>query len=182
MKTLIIIVLVLVAGLAGFLIYSGALHSVKIEEREIGPYTLLYKDQRGPYQQTGKSIQEICTALKAYNITPDRGFGIFYDDPKTVKREDLRSEAGIILNLNDAPKIEPLKAHYKLREYPRQRSMVAEFPFRNRLSILIGVFRVYPAMVKYANEKGYPMNASLEIYDLGKTITYTIPIGGHHPF
>jgi hypothetical protein len=108
-----------------------------------------------------------------------RGFGLFLNDPAATRAEDLRSLVGWLLDAKDAGKLDLVRAKYGVMEYGPFRSMVANFPFRTRLSPLAGIIRVYPEIRRHAAAKGYRLMPALEIYDeAGATITYSMPVSG----
>jgi hypothetical protein len=63
-----------------------------------------------------------------------------------------------------------------MRDLPAKQGAVVVFPFKNSLSALVGVLRVYPKLVDYVVKSGKNPSYSLEVYDLNKTITYFMPI------
>ncbi|MFW6222251.1 MAG: hypothetical protein ACOC3T_01430, partial [Bacteroidota bacterium] len=52
--------------------------------------------------------------------------------------------------------------------------IVAEFPFKGKLSIIFGIMKVYPSIEKFVKKKGYSNDgAVMEIYDVpNKKILY----------
>ena len=106
-------------------------------------------------------------------VETTRGFGLYYDNPKKVKKENLRSIVGCILENEDADKIEYLKKRYKIKKYPPSKSVIAEFPFKGTPSIFMGILKVYPKITKYMEQHNYAMVPIMEIYDSShKTISY----------
>lgn len=165
----------LIPVLLFFFNYTGFFTKVKIEEKEMGPFTLIYDNHVGDYKGTGKIQNTIYySLLNDYNTETYKGFGIYYDDPKKVSKEKLRSIAGCILEQSDLVKIEMLKEKgFKIKELPKQTSIVVEFPFKNPLSILAGIVRVYPRIEQYIESNGLQKTEMMEIYDIpSKKIIY----------
>ncbi len=177
-KALIIIGLVLLA-IAGYLGYSGLFAKVQFEEKEFGGETLVYEEHIGDYSKVGPVMDELYRRLKEEdNIEAEVGFGIYYDKPGEVPKDQLRSEVGCVLPEQYKGQVEALGQKYKIKEYPVQRCVVAELPYRNTTSIMLGVFKVYPELSRLVEEKGYPGNAVMERYDrANKRIQYIMPIG-----
>ncbi|HQP47106.1 MAG TPA: hypothetical protein PKX12_00140 [Spirochaetota bacterium] len=178
MKKIINAVIMVLAGFFIALIYSGLFSTVDISEREIGPFILVYQHHTGDYAGTGDIQNTIYQTLrKEFNVSATKGFGQYYDDPKKVPAEKLRSIAGCILEPEYRDRIPAIAKKYIVSEYKKTKSVVAVFPYKNQLSIFLGVLRVYPALDKYIQHKGYPFSPALEIYDLGsKKIIYSFPI------
>lgn len=166
---LIIVVIVL------FLNYVGFFSKVVIKEKEMGPYVLVYEEHKGDYKGTRKIQDDIYYALiNKYGIETYKGFGVYYDDPKKVSKQELRSIAGCILEKSDYNSIEKLKENkFKVTKTSKQRSIVAEFPLKNALSILIGIMKVYPEINKFVEKNGFKQKEIMEVYDVpAKKIIY----------
>ena len=175
MKKFIIVLFVLVAALFGFLVYSGLFETVEIKETEMGPFRLAYREHTGDYAKAGEILEEVYTILlKDLKVTTGRGIGIYYDDPKKVPENKLRSEIGCIIEERDAPRIADIAKKLKVKEIPRQKVMSAEFPHRNTVSLFIGIFKVYPAIEDYISRKGYGHDYSIELYDMPRARTFFI--------
>jgi hypothetical protein len=175
-KNIVIIVVVLIiAGITAFLSYIGLFGKVTIEEKEMGPFVLVYEEHKGDYRGTAKIQDDIYNSLlKDYEIETFKGFGIYYDKPGEVPTDELRSIAGCILEESDYDKIDFLEEkEFNIREIPGQDSIVAEFPFKNKFSIFVGIMKVYPKIEDYIKEHNLANNEMMEIYDIpSKKIIY----------
>jgi hypothetical protein len=167
LKIIFSIFLLILISVAIFFNYIGFFSKVVIEEKQMGPFTLVYDEHKGDYKGTAKIQDNIYySLLNDYKIETFHGFGIYYDDPKTVPTEKLRSIAGCILEKSDYEKIETLKEKgFKIKKIPKQNSVVVEFPFRNTFSIIAGIMKVYPKIEKYIEENNLTKNEMMEIYD-----------------
>jgi len=146
--------------------YYGLFTRISIAEKEMGGFWLLYEKHVGDYREVGQIMDRMYSRLLGEDaIETSRGFGLYYDDPKKVKKENLRSVAGCILDKQDEGKIDHLKKNYKIQYYPASESVVAEFPFKGTLSIFIGIFKVYPKLAEYIEQRNYPPGPIMEIYD-----------------
>ena len=168
----------------GFSAYMGAFSSVHVKEGEFGPYSFFYKPFIGPYEEVGPLFQEVHEIFEKKSIEIESMAGIYYDDPKTVEKSSLRSEIGAILNKADAQKHlnKLLQRGLQFKTLPRQNYISTEFPYRNMISIYIGLSKAYPALTKYAHEKGHPehspeeekeqkkKNFAMEIYTKNKIL------------
>ncbi len=167
MKKLMNGILVLIVGLFIALVYSGLFSTIEIQEREIGPFTMVYRHYVGDYTQAAAIQHEILSALKGlYKIPSGKGFGVYYDDPQHVEKHKLRSDVGCIIETKDPQLLEKIRERYLVKEYPSTLSVVSEFPYKNQLSVFLGVVRVYPRLEGYLKSKNYKISPALEIYDL----------------
>ena len=167
-----------------FLIYLGAFKQVEIKEQAMGPYYLVYQENTGSYTPTGKIIEKVFNELQEKKIDGTKGFGIFYDDPKTTEKSIQRSEAGCVVSREDYNKLTQTDS-LKLKEFKEQKCLVATFPYRNFLSIYLGILKVYPAFNNKLEELKIKRTYGFEIYDKKtygfeiydkKTITYIMPL------
>jgi len=173
---------VLAVFLVVFLFYQGVFSSVKLEEKMAGEYWVVYQGHVGPYEKVEPVIKKIKKSLKADGIKPKAAFGVYYDNPAEVAKEKLRSEVGAVLGPEDYGKIGELQAKYNVKQLKNRKSIVAEFPWRNSLSFIVGPMKVYPAMDKYCkakkiNVRNIKNSYGLEVYDCkNKKIIYIMPV------
>ncbi len=166
-----IILLLFIPGLL-FMNYIGVFTSVVVEEKVMGPYQLVFKEHRGEYKFAGAVIAEAFKVVGAENANQGRGFGWYYDDPKTTRKDSLRSDAGILFAgaFKDS-----VPVGFSIKEFSLQKCLVVEYPNRNFLSVHNGIAKVYPKLFKYAAAKNYKKAAVLEIYE-EKKIIYLMPV------
>ena len=166
MKKALIIIAVLVTGLAIFVIYSGAFHSVTIAEKEVGPFTMVLKKHTGSYAKTAAVFDEVSAVLKKSIDTKKlRGVGLYYDDPSKVQKELLRSECGFIIDDPDLKKIGTLPDGFIITKFKKTGCAVGEFPLKTFLSYMIGPSRAYPKLKDFIKGKAAESEYGLEIYD-----------------
>ncbi|MCW5514759.1 GyrI-like domain-containing protein [Muriicola sp. Z0-33] len=152
-----------------FLIYGyyGGFYPVRAEIQQKGGEVLVYQKMTGDYAQSPDVSDKVYNKLlREYNITTTRGFGIYYDHPKTTDKDSLRADVGCILE-SDFEKVEHLRADFEVKEYPNDNYLVADFPFKGMPSVIFGIMKVYPALNTYVEENGYDPNTPvMEIWDL----------------
>jgi hypothetical protein len=166
LKWLLIVIVVLVLVVLGWLAYMGVFTTPKVSVQKIGPYTLVYEEYTGPYSGSGPVIGRVYSALKADGIETRKGFGIYLNDPKNTTPDQLRSLLGCVLEEKDLGKAGQLRKQFKVSRWAAADCLVAEFPIRNNLSYMIGPLKVYPALNKELNARGWKMGACLELYDM----------------
>ena len=163
--------------LMGYLYYMGVFSKIEITEKEMGPYKVVFKEHIGDYKETGKIMDEIYHSLLDDGVETYKGFGIYYDDPKVVEKDKLRSIAGNIIEEKDYDKTDRLKNKYNIKTIDKTRSITTEFPFSNKMSVIFSLMKVYPELNKYIDSKGYKKGQVMEIYDVpNKKIIYLAEI------
>ena len=71
---------------------------------------------------------------------------------------------------------------YKIIHFPKPNHVVqASFPFKNTLSIYMGIFRVYPKLKEYIAERGLCAYPALEIYT-SSSIEFIMPLSKQDEF
>jgi hypothetical protein len=173
----ILVLVVFVAGLL-YLAWCGLFSKITVDEREEGPFLLVYKKHTGDYKNIGPVMDEVYYTLRdEHKLETTRGFGLYYDNPKEKEKSELRSLGGCIV---DGMTPEELGSRCPgindtmvVALFPAALSVAAEHPYMGTVSIILGVLRVYPRlqawMQKY-NRRSVPV---MEIYDTpGRTITY----------
>ena len=165
-KALGIIVIFIVTVMIIILSWYGLFTPVKITQREAGPYLLVYQKHLGDYKNVGPIMDKIYNDLKEnYHIETTKGFGIYFDNPQNVTTDQLRSIAGCIIEGNNVKDLGNLRHKYGVKEYPLSRSIIAEFPYKGKISVFIGIFKVYPRLAAYITQQKHPQNPIMEIYD-----------------
>jgi hypothetical protein len=165
-KIILSILLILIIGILIFGWVNGLFTPVTVIEKEEGGYKLAGMEYVGAYKNAGKFMNEVEMKLKNAGLECKKGFGIYYDDPKTTPEEKCRSFVGGVLEGNDYSKIPDLESvGFKVDSIDIASSMVVEFPIKSDFSYMIGPMKAYPAISKQIMEKGYKVNVSLEVYN-----------------
>ncbi|TMN93473.1 AraC family transcriptional regulator [Pseudoalteromonas phenolica] len=78
----------------------------QVEQQTIPALSLITIDHSGDYMQIGQAFEKLSMMTGKLDLINDktRFFGIYYDDPKTVKADELRSKACITVDLTALPK------------------------------------------------------------------------------
>jgi hypothetical protein len=175
MKILFIIVITLIALILFLYIYFGGLTKIKVSIARQGGESLVYVEHTGDYRKSSILIDKIYySLLEEEKVKTFKGFGIFYDDPARVDRHELRSEVGCVLDDPDNEILEKLAGKYKLKLYPAKDFIVAEFPYKGKMSLITGSWKVYSALKKFVVTNGLDeYSPVMEIYDVpGEKILY----------
>ena len=174
MKIVLIILAVLVILLIVVYAYLGGFSKISFRIENQGGETIVYENLTGDYSQAAKVSDRIYySLLNEDKVATTRGIGIYYDNPKKVEKSKLRSEIGCIVENVDSVTLTRLSEKYQIKTLPQSEFVVAEFPFKGKLSVLFGIMKVYPALDKFNKEQGYIESPITEIYDvLNKKIIY----------
>jgi effector-binding domain-containing protein len=174
-KIVLIGVAVIALVVVGGLIYLGGLIKVTPKIEKCGGEAIVYKKVKGDYKQSGPVSDEVYEKLlNTYQIETFKGFGTYYDNPQETAKDDLRSIVGCILEEKDRKRVKELENDFEVGVLAEEEYITTTFPFKNKMSILVGVFKVYPALTKYCEENGYEVGTEVsEIWDMpNKTTIY----------
>jgi len=161
--------------ICAYLAYMGYFTKIIISEKEMGPYTLAFVKYVGPYSKTGKVFDQLYNSLKNDGINSTTSIGIYYDNPKYVKQDSLRTDCGIIINETSMKNNNISK--YDIKTINRALCMVADFPIKDKMSYMIGAMKVYPYLEKYTFKHNIKPKLVYEIYDMpAKKIYYVMQI------
>ena len=184
-KVTIIIIAVLTVPLT-FAFYMGLFDTLEVQEEMRGPYHLIYKRNVGPYKELGPLFQEMYKLVEDQSIAEIKLYGIYYDHPEKVEVAKLRSEVGVIIETRqDLRRLqENIKTKGVLyRQLGQHNYALTHFPYKNMLSIYMGLAKAYPQLEKYMRSKGHNEEIStskkngfaMEIYEKDR-ITYMIKV------
>ena len=88
-------IVLIVALIFSVAAYYGGFKKIDLSIDVQGGELLIFKSKTGDYKNSGKVMDEIYESLiKDFDITSYKGFGTYYDNPREVKRELLRYDAG----------------------------------------------------------------------------------------
>ncbi len=165
-KTIIIVVLIVAVALL-FMFYMGMFQKIDIVKEKKGPYTIAYVEYVGPYSGVAKPMKELDDKMRAAGFSSTDGIGIYYSDPKTTPENELKSDVGSIITIEDMGKIEANRDKIKFKTLEEGEYYVAEFPIRNMLSYVFGAMKVWPAFSKYLEDNGLKAGGpGIEVYDM----------------
>lgn len=167
MKKFLLVLAIVVFIIILFAAYLGLFTNIKVEDKEAGGYKVVGREFVGDYSKAGKWMLDVDKELRSNGVISTKGFGIYYDDPKTVPSDKCRSFVGNILEDKDHGRMDELQSKgFKLDSILIKNSIVTYFPIKNMLSYMVAPMKVYPVFSKYIKEKGYTVTKSIEIYDI----------------
>ncbi|MDR0511235.1 MAG: GyrI-like domain-containing protein [Rikenellaceae bacterium] len=168
-----------VAGVVAFGYYGG-FRRVTFEVTTLGGETLVFKQMTGDYANSGTVMEQVREALgDKYNVLTDRCFGTYYDNPNITAKENLRYDAGCIVEAIDSVQLVAVQGEFRVGVVPVKGYVSTTFPYRGKMSILAALTKVYPALYRYMADNGLMERAGAvtEIYDLhGGHIEYRVEL------
>ena len=148
--------------------YLGGFSTVVIEEQQMGPFTLVYKDMSGTdMSQVGAITHEIEDALRTAGFTTQKPFDVYYPD--------MKAEIGFIVDASEAGKLSQFGDKFKIETIPAGMYMTTTFPWKNPFSYIIGFIKVAHALEAHRMNSGYRKTWAATRHD-GEYITYLQPI------
>lgn len=175
LKVVLVVLLAVIIIMFSFLAYSGIFTDVEVKRGEKGPYYLVYKPFVGSYEKIAPTMESLHTDLKEqFNYEGNSGFGIYFDKPGSRPNDELRSIVGAVVTKEQFETIGDKLKSFKLEKGD---AVYATFPFKNQISIIIGIFKVYPELDKYIKDNGLEGAPIMEMYDMeNKVIEYIAPL------
>ncbi len=148
--------------------YYGGFKKITPVIKICGGETIAFEKVKGDYKQSGiVSDRVYYSLLNKHKIDTYKGFGIYFDDPGTVETENLRSHVGCIIENKDLDKLDEIKNDFEVEQYPEKEYIVAEFPYKGKLSVIFGLFKAYPALKAFTEKNGYSTETqTMEIWDI----------------
>lgn len=150
----------LIAAAVGFAAYrTGYFKEVTISSGQKGPFQLYYREHLGPYHKIIPLIEEVETKMKETGSPCPWAFGRFFDDPKIVDHDRLRSHAGCAFPGTEGGPLTP--EGIKSETLPSAEYLLATF----NGSPSIGPFVVYPKIEEWCQTYGYQIvSPVVELY------------------
>jgi hypothetical protein len=147
--------------------YLGLFSGFAVTEGEPGPFVFVYREMRGTSMS---EVGKITSDLNA--ILEDRGIR---RRPLDAFFPDGSAQIGFEVTGADETTLAALGPAMKRREVAAERSMTVTFPWRNRLSFIVGAMKTDPAFAKYRAQHGLA-KAEAYLLNAGDTILYFQPI------
>ena len=122
---------------------------------------LLYKHYVGPYRECGKAFETLEKTAKTGGVDHAwSAVGVYYDNPKRLAeagRPDslCRYAVGALVDRREKNTQALFKQEgYSAQAMPEFQAAVSEFPFTGLLSILLGLWKVYPRLNEFSSRHG----------------------------
>ena len=161
----------LLSGLVGACAYLGGFRDTIVSETHDGPFYFAYRELAGNnILGVGPITTALNDELNSVGITDKRPFDVFQPSGSRAP-----NEIGFVISEKDMERLPGKTGSMKFRVIPAQRYMKTTFPFKNRLSFVVGYFKVDPALASYRAAHGYGPSLAIARND-GDQITYLQPV------
>lgn len=167
MKTVLIIIAFITISIFTYLGFYNTFYSPLIEINEEGNDIIVYQHANAHYHLTDSVMKEAFNELYEINgIVVTKGFGIYFEDPKKAGKKPISFNAGCIVEDKDSLELQEISDKFTIEKTPYEKYIVSDFPLKGRMSILIGMYKVYPKLNNFCVENGYRSDLPvMEIYD-----------------
>lgn len=159
-----------VLALAILGMHAGLFATVVVQEGDAGPFVFAYQPfARGELGTVGHPTSEFGAALERAGVSERNPLSVYFPDGAG---ETGFSVEGVSVQTLSSPSLHLRESGVNVREISNGRYMFAEFPWRNRLSFLIGYLKVEPSLAAYRQSHGYEKAAAMTLLEDGKIIYY----------
>ena len=168
LKITLAIIGIVVALVVGLLSYLGGFSTITIEEKQMGPFYLVYREMKGTdMSQIGIITNELNDVLVKKGYATHKPFDVFYPDG--------HAEIGFEVDEAEYSRFSAADTSYLSKEIPGQRFMTTTFPWKMVMSYMVGFMKVDPALEAYRKQHGYRKTWAATRHD-DDIITYLQPI------
>ncbi|MFA9388980.1 MAG: hypothetical protein ACERKD_04200 [Prolixibacteraceae bacterium] len=175
MKTIFIILGVLILSVFVYLGFYNAFYSPKFELSDEGGETIVYQAVNDRYQLTDSFMKQVFNELYEKNgIVITKGIGLHEYDPALDEQKLTTLFAGCIVADEDTASLARIKTSFTTGKTAYQEYIVSDFPLKGTMSLMFGMYKIYPKLNAYCTQNGYSTEEPVtEIYNrVDKKIHY----------
>jgi hypothetical protein len=168
LKIILVILLLVVVAAISMYAYLGGFKKTVIREERLGPFSIVYKEILGDdLSQAGEITSQLDGELKAAGFVSQRPFEVFHPDG--------HAEIGFVFGPTEVHRLSALGNKYRLKYISAGTFMTTTFPWKMKLSYMVGFMKVEPALEEYRNKNGYRKTWAATRHDV-TLITYLQPV------
>ncbi|MDZ4726851.1 MAG: hypothetical protein SH817_11895 [Leptospira sp.] len=156
--------------IVSFYAYLGGFQSIAVDEVDFSSTEIAIYLHKGSYQKIGESWDKFDKEWKEKIGEKCLMLSLYFDPPGTPE-DELRSVLACDLKLVPKDKLAKVYENFKTFKVPANKALHATFPFKNKMSFMIGPMKVYPQMDKVLNQSGIVPPLAIEIYGNYETMT-----------
>jgi|GEM_PF-2464975 len=171
-STLLGIIIIFVGAALAFF---GLFNRIDLEIKEAGGEIVVYRNVKGDYKQVRTLMNELYHELRIeFEIKTNLGYAKYLSSPIGLNSDEVYAEVGVVLKKEHFDEIPELEKDFLVKKIELKEYIVTEFPFRGKTSNFFVLKKVYPALDKFAGEKGFFVGSPvIEIEDIvGSRITF----------
>lgn len=167
MKTILYILAFLLVSALVYLGFYNAFYKPEFTVSTEGSERIVYLEVNGRYQLTDSVMKLVFNELYEKNgIVVTKGFAIHQPQPDDPEQKIKTLVAGCIVEAEDSTKLSLVSPKFTIGLLPEATYIVSDFPLKGKMSIMFGLYRVYPGFEKFCIENDYAGNTLVtEIYD-----------------
>lgn len=159
-----------------FLIYSGFFKPVIFKTIDMPKLTLALLPFQGDYKDSAPLQVEVMKLCQGAEIKITNTAGIYFDDPKKVAKEELRSLVGVVITEDQIETVKGLHSDIEIVSLENVKAFHTKWIYKTGLSITLAILKVYPAMKRFSKREGFQIYQSIEVYDFpNKELNYYFP-------
>ena len=157
-----------------FFYYMDVFKDVVINEKNMGPYMVVYEPRIGDFKGTLDEADKVVDRLREKGFNPERRAIIYYDYTGSTPVKEWKSEVGCLVEIAEQGRKEEIKNNFNLRLLPQGKYATAYFPYKNSLSTNIAAAKIFPELLK-RKRVGTKETPILVIFD-DQRITYLMSL------
>lgn len=167
MKKLLAVLGFIIVSVLVYLGFYNAFYSPKFTIKEEGGETVVYQSVNGRYQLTDSVMKVVFNELYEKNgIVITKGYRISNYNPQNENEKITALVAGCVVENKDTALLNKISEQFTIGKTLKENYIVSDFPLKGKMSIMFGMYRVYPKLNKYCETNGYSINEPVtEIYD-----------------
>lgn len=176
------ILIVCIAIIVGGLYYMNIFYHVEWNKDKWNGITGICIEHVGHYKDIGPIFEFVYQRIGIQDITTITSFGIYLDDPAMKPENEWKSYACVVVTDDNKEKVSQgdVKDNNKELFYVtipvHEQVLQSTYPLVNSLSIMIGLFKVYPALDTYCKQTNYKHGPIVEIYNRKQGIIHYLAI------
>jgi hypothetical protein len=171
----ILLALAVTVSTASLCWFAGMFDACDIQESSEGPFYLVYRKHKGPYDGIKVVLAEVHSYLKyTKHLNADRGFAIFYDAPAQINPDSLHCIGGCLTD----SLLSHVEAPYLAKKVDAALAIVGIFPIRSFLSYTTGSFKFSAQLERFSTEHSLKVSGPImTVYDMpARQIRYIAPV------
>jgi hypothetical protein len=130
----------------------------------------------GDYKKSAAAQIALIQELKDAGLRVKEAAGIYFDNPKEVESDKLRSLVGAVLQDDELEKFRSLNSKAKLVKLHKESAFYTKWDYKSGLSMMLAIMKIYPAIKKHAKLVGFDVHESIETYEFAnKQLNYYFP-------
>jgi hypothetical protein len=167
MKTILYILIFLLVSALVYLGFYNAFYQPKVTLNYEGNETVVYLEVNDRYQLTDSVMKLVFNELyEKHGIVITKGFAIHKPLPEDAERKITTLIAGCIVEAEDTAKLSQISETFTIAILPADDYLISDFPLKGKMSIMFGLYRVYPKLDAFCKKQGYSsLEPVIEIYD-----------------